>query len=40
VRVPKDAVGTAKVRLSFPGWKRGAVAATTVEVPVVAAKAK
>jgi hypothetical protein len=37
VRVPKEAaLGTAKLRLSYAAWKDGGVAATTVEVPVVA----
>jgi len=37
VRAPKEAVlGTAKLRLSYAAWKNGKVAATTVDLPVVA----
>jgi hypothetical protein len=36
VRVPDEAgLGTAKVTYSFDSWKQGAVAPSTIELPVV-----
>jgi hypothetical protein len=35
VRVPSEAgKGKAKITLSFPDWKKGKIAVTTVEMPV------
>jgi hypothetical protein len=39
VRVPAEAAnGKARITLSFPDWKEGNVAPTTVEVPIVDAR--
>jgi hypothetical protein len=36
VRVPDEAgLGKAKVTFSFDGWKKGKVARSTIEIPVV-----
>jgi hypothetical protein len=41
VRVPAEAAnGKAKITLSFADWKEGNVAPTTLEVPIVDAKAE
>jgi hypothetical protein len=41
VRVPDDAgPGTAKVTISFAAWKEGGVASSTIDIPVVEAKAE